>query len=214
MTLGQVLRRDRVSSCSRKTPSRGDLAERLAVGRARHGDRDRARRAVARQADDAHVVAEVLAAELRADAGLLRELEHLLPRARRRGSRGRARCPSVGQRVEVARRRELRRLQRELGRRAADDDGEVVRRARRGAERAHLLVEERAAGSRVEQRLGLLEQVALVGRAAALGHEQELVGVAVGRRRSRSGPAGWCRCSSPRTCRAAPSASSAGWRRA
>ena len=33
----------------------------------------------------------------------------------------------------------------------------------------------------VEQRLGLLEQQALVRRAAALGHEQELVRVAVGR---------------------------------
>ena len=58
-------------------PSRGDLRLDLAVGRARHADADRARRAVARQADHAHVVAEVLAAELRADAGLLRELEHL-----------------------------------------------------------------------------------------------------------------------------------------
>ena len=48
----------------------GDLAERLAVGRARHRERDRARRAVTRQADHAHVVAEVLAAELRADAEL------------------------------------------------------------------------------------------------------------------------------------------------
>ena len=81
-----------VSSCSRNTPSRGDLAERLAVGRARHRERDRARRAVARQPDHAHVVAEVLAAELRADAELLRELQHLLLRARRRGSRARARC--------------------------------------------------------------------------------------------------------------------------
>jgi hypothetical protein len=38
-----------------------------------------------------------------------------------------------------------------------------------------------AAALRVEQRLRLLEQEALVGRAAALGHEQELVLVAVGR---------------------------------
>ena len=45
------------------------------------------------------------------------------------------------QRVEVARRRELRGLQRELGRRAADHEREVVRRARGGAERAQLLVE-------------------------------------------------------------------------
>ena len=45
----------------------GDLAERLPVGRARDGQRDRAGGAVPRQPDHAHVVAEVLAAELRAD---------------------------------------------------------------------------------------------------------------------------------------------------
>ncbi len=36
--LGQVLARDRSRAASRNTPSRGDLAERLAVGRARHRD--------------------------------------------------------------------------------------------------------------------------------------------------------------------------------
>ena len=115
-------------------------------------------------------------------------------------SRSRKPWPSgepVGrQRVEVAGRGVLGRLQRELGRRAADDDGQVVRRAGGRAERAQLLVEEPQHRRAVQQRLGLLEQVALVGRAAALGHEQELVGVAAARRRARSGPGGWCRCSS------------------
>ena len=66
-----------------------------------------------------------------------------------------------------------------LGARAADHDREVIGRARGGAERAQLLVEEREQALRVQERLGLLVQVALVRRAAALGHEQELVGVAV-----------------------------------
>ncbi len=70
----------------------------------------------------------------------------------------------------------------------------------------------RMSARRVQQRLGLLEQVALVRRAAALGHEQELVRVAVGRVDLDLAPAGCCRCSPPRTCRAAPSASSAGSR--
>ena len=56
----------------------GDLRQRLAVRRAGHRDGDRARRAVARQPDHAHVVAEVLAAELGADADLAGQLEHLL----------------------------------------------------------------------------------------------------------------------------------------
>ena len=89
-----------------------------------------------------------------------------------------ARC---GQRVEIARRRELRRLERVLGRRSSDDDTEVIRRTRRGAECADLLVDPLGEARRVEQRLGLLEQQALVGRAAALGDEQESVLVAVDR---------------------------------
>ena len=156
----------------------GDLAERLTVGRAGHRHRHRAARPVAGQADDAHVVAEVLAAELGADPGALGELEHLAlevevaePVAGRRAGRR--------QRVEVVRRRQLGGLHGELGRRPADDDGEVVRRAGGGAERLHLLEQPRQQRLLVEQRLGLLEQVRLVGAAAALGDEQELVGVAV-----------------------------------
>ena len=56
----------------------GDLAERLAVGRAGDGDGDGERGAVAGEPDDADVVAEVLAAELRADAELAGQLEDLL----------------------------------------------------------------------------------------------------------------------------------------
>ena len=83
------------------------------------------------------------------------------------------------QRVEVVGRRQLGGLHGELGRRPADDDGEVVRRACRRAERLQLLEQPRQQRVLVEQRLGLLEQVRLVGAAAALGDEQELVGVAV-----------------------------------
>ena len=155
-----------------------DLAERLAIGRARHGDGDGARGAVARQADDAHVVAEVFAAELRAHARALREREHLgLERAIAEAAP--ERVALAGQRVEVARRRELGRLEAELRRRTADDDREVVRRTGGRAEAAQLRLDELHEARRVEQRLRLLEEQALVGRAAALRHEQQLVGVAV-----------------------------------
>ena len=158
----------------------GDLAERLAVGGARDGERDRARRAVAREPDHAHVVAEVLAAELRADAELLRELQHLLLELDVAEAAAEL-VAGARERVEVARRRELRGLQRLLGRRAADHEREVVRRARGGAERAQLLVEPAHQRVGIEERLRLLEQQALVGRAAALRHEEELVRVAVDR---------------------------------
>ena len=159
----------------------GDLAERLAVGAAADGHAHRAAGAVAGQADDAHVVAEVLAAELGADAGLLAELQHLLleldvaERVAELAALG-------GQAVEVAGAGQLGGLDRDLGAGAADDHGEVVRRAGGRAERLHLLEQPGQQRLLVEQRLGLLEQVALVGAAAALGHEQELVLVAVDRR--------------------------------
>ena len=72
----QVLRRIGLELLEEHAVGR-DLSQRLAIRRARHRQRDRARCPVARQADHAHVVAEVLAAELGADAELLREGEHL-----------------------------------------------------------------------------------------------------------------------------------------
>ena len=152
----------------------GDLAERLPVRRARHRDRDRARGAVPREAYDAHVVAEVLAAELRADPERLGQLEDLLLQLEVaeavRGQRALGR-----EVVEVVRRGVLRGLERELRRRTADHHGQVVRRAGGGAERADLLVEELQHPRRVQDRLRLLVEEGLVGRAAALGHEEELV---------------------------------------
>ena len=116
------------------------------------------------------------------------------------------------QRVEVARRRQLGHLERVLRGHPADDDGQVVGRAGRGAQRAQLLVEERRQPPRVQQRLRLLVEEGLVGRAAALGQHQELVlrRLAPARSTARPGRAGWCRCCArPRTTWA-PSASSAG----
>ena len=112
---------------------RGDLGLRLSICRAGHRNGDGQRSAVAGESNDADVVAEVLTAELCADADLLRELEDLLlefviaEAAARDGAFG-------GELVEVVRGRVLGRLHRELGRGTADDDREVVRRAGRGAE--------------------------------------------------------------------------------
>src|SRR5260221_949703 len=53
----------------------GDLAEDLTVGGTGDADADRHRGAVARQADDAHGMAEILSAELRADAALSAETQ-------------------------------------------------------------------------------------------------------------------------------------------
>ena len=119
-----------------------DLPQRLPVGRARHRDPHRAGGAVAREPDHPDVVAEVLPAELGADPEPPRHLVDL----RLEGevpepppvlvARGR-------QAVEVAGGGELGDLQRVLRRGAADHHGEVVGRARRGAERPDLLLQER-----------------------------------------------------------------------
>ena len=153
----------------------GDLAERLAVGRARHAEPDRQRSAVARQPDHAHVVAEIFAAELRADAERLR---HLLDLPLHLAiAEGMAVLGAVlRQRVVIFAGGELDRLHGHLGGGAADDDGEMVGRARRGAERQHLLLEERQQPIARQDRRRRLEQKRFVGRAAALGDEQKLVG--------------------------------------
>ena len=155
----------------------GDLAQRLPVGRARHGDGDGQRSAVARQADHPHVVAEVLATELRADVERAGQFQDLLlglgVADRVAGHR-----PFGGQGVQVAGAGVLRGLEGVLGAGAADDHSQVIRRAGSRAQLAQLLVEEPHECLGVQHRLGLLVQEGLVGRTATLGHDQELVGQA------------------------------------
>src|SRR3982750_1164108 len=71
--LGQVLRRGRLELLQEDSLG-GDPAQGLAVRGAGHRDRNRAGGAVPGQPDDPDVVAEVRAAELRADAELPGEL--------------------------------------------------------------------------------------------------------------------------------------------
>src|SRR5206468_1704449 len=75
--VGEVLRRVGLELLQEHAVAR-DLGLGLAIGRARHPDADRAARAVTRKSDHAYVVAEVLAAELCADAGALGEPQDLL----------------------------------------------------------------------------------------------------------------------------------------
>ena len=150
-----------------------DLGLGIAVGGTGDGESDRARSAVARQADDADVEGEPLAAELRTDAELMRDLEELgLERGVAEGAA--MLVAGRGQRVVVMGRGQLDGLHGRFGGRAADDEREVIRRARGGAERLHLLGQELDEGLRVQDGLGLLVEVALIGRTAALGDEEEL----------------------------------------
>ncbi len=154
----------------------GDLAHRLAVCGTGHADADRQRRAVARQADHADVVAEIFAAELGADTGRLGQLVDFLFHGEiaERMAEFRARCRQV---VEIARGGELHGLQVHFGGGAADDDRQVIGRAGGRAERQDLLLQELDQTVVGQKGRRALEQEGLVGRSAALGHEQELVGV-------------------------------------
>ena len=81
--------------------------------------------------------------------------------------------------VEVAARGELDGLEVELGRRSTNDECQVIRRTGRGADGLDVVLDELEQRRLVEQRLGLLVEVGLVGRTSALGDEQELVGIAL-----------------------------------
>jgi hypothetical protein len=158
-------------------PGARDLGQDLAIGRARDSEPHRARRPVARQADHAHIVREVLAPELGPDAGLVAELLHLLLELE--VAEGASELVARGrQRVQVTRARELHRLERELRRRAPDHERQVIGRAGGGAERSDLLGDEAEQRLRVQQRLGLLVEEGLVGRATPLGYEEQVVLVA------------------------------------
>src|SRR6516165_2539887 len=151
-----------------------DLAENLTVGRAGDADPDRQAGTMPRQPDHSYVMAEILAAELRADAKTAGKLEHVLfePTI----AVGLAILVALAwQRVEVAAAGELNRFQIHLGRSAADHDGQVVGRASGRPDGADFLVEELQQRLRVEYRPCLLIQKALVGRATAFGDEQKFV---------------------------------------
>ena len=122
-------------------------------------------------------MAEVTTPELRPDAQFTTHFQHLclhlqiaegLP----------VLVALLRQRVEVAGAGQLRHFEGVLGRGAADDDGQMIGRTSSGAEHAHLLIDEAAQTLGVEQRLGFLKQITFIGRAAPLGYEHQLVGLA------------------------------------
>ena len=154
----------------------GDLAHGLAVRGAGDGKADRQRCAMARQADHAHVVAEVLATKLGADACCLRQLVDLFFHLK--VTEGVTGFGALGrQAVEITCGCQLGGLQVHFGRGAADDDRQVVGRAGRRSERQDLFLQEVDHAIVGQQRRSALEQEGLVCGAAALGHEEELVRV-------------------------------------
>eukprot|EP00760_Papus_ankaliazontas_P009754 PhM_4_TR14128/c0_g1_i2/m.90838 len=147
----------------------------LAIGAAADTQTNRARRAVPGQTDDADLMGEILSTELRADATAAGDFEHFfLPLH----IAERVTCLSITgawKVVEEAAARELDRLQCLFRALTSDNHGNVVRRARGGAEVRHLLCQELNEALWVEHRFCFLVQKALVGAATTLGDEHQLV---------------------------------------
>ena len=133
-----------------------------------------------RKTDHAYIVGHILAAELCSESdfvGLLEQSCFELDVAE-----GTAGLIAAGrQTVIVMGGSQLHGEKVLLCRSAADHEGNVIRRAGCGAEALHLLHEERDEGTRIlDTGLGLLIEITLVGRAAALGHHKETVFVTLG----------------------------------
>ena len=156
-----------------------DFALDVAVGRAAHAETYGAGGAVAGQAHDADVVGKVFAAELGAETDVACLFEQAgLELKVAEGATGFV--ARGGERVVVVGGGELDGEHGLLGAGAADDNGDVVGRTSRGAEGFHLADEEGHEGVGVEDGLGFLIEVALVGRSAAFGDAEEVIFVALG----------------------------------
>ena len=100
------------------THPRGNLRQDLPVGAARHADADWQRGTVPGQPHHTNVMAEIFAAELRADAAVAGQSPGPVVPAPVSRNAWPALLPLVGKPVQPLRRGQLHRLQRQLGRRA------------------------------------------------------------------------------------------------
>ena len=125
---------------------------------------------MARQPDYPHVVTEIFAAELRADAEALRQFVNF-GLEREIAERVAVLAASRRQPIVIVGRAELDGLQSEFRRSSANDDGEMIGRAGRSAERQDFFLEKVDQPVMRQERGSPLKQVALIGGAAAFRHE-------------------------------------------
>ncbi|VTR70310.1 conserved hypothetical protein [Desulfosarcina cetonica] len=149
----------------------------VTIGAATDADADGTGSAVARQAHDPDIMTEVFPAELGPDAQLLGPHQQGFFHFQITETMA-ALATRDGQAVQVAGRGELDGLEVELRRGSAHHHGEVVGRAGRRTQGFHLGGQKIHERARIEDRLGFLIQVGLVGRAAALGDKKKFVGIA------------------------------------
>ena len=113
------------------------------------------------QAHHAHIMAEILAAELRPDAKVLRELMHF--RFQLRIAEGMAgKIARIRQRIQPFRTGQLHGFQCCFRAGAANDNRQVIGRAGAGAECLDLLFQKRKQLWLIKHSAGLLEQEGLI----------------------------------------------------
>ena len=155
-----------------------DFALDVAVGRAAHTKTHRARSTVTRQANHADVVGKVFTTKLSTKTNFVSFFEQAFLEFYIAESATGLIARSGERIVEVSRSQ----FHGEHGlfcTRSADDDGDVIRRTSRGAEGLHLSHEERHEGVGVEDSLGFLIEITLIGRAPTFGDTEEVIFVAV-----------------------------------
>ena len=151
-----------------------DFALDVSVSRATHSEADGATCAVAGKTDDADVVGKGFAAELCAQSNFVCLFEQFFFEFD--VAEG-ASCfvAGGGQVVIVVCGSQLHCQQVLFGGGASDDEGDVIGRAGCSSEALHLVHEEGHERFRVQNCLGLLVEIGLVGRATAFGDAEEMI---------------------------------------
>ena len=155
-----------------------DFALDVAVGRATHTKTYGARSTVARKANHADVVGKVFTTKLRTKTNLASffkqaSFEFYITES------ATSFISSSGEGIVEVSRSQFHGEHGLFRARTADDDGDVIRRTSRSAKSLHLTDEERHEGVGVEDCLGFLIEITLVGRTTTFGDAKEMIFVAV-----------------------------------
>ena len=156
-----------------------DLRLDITVGRAADAHTYGARSAMTRHTDHTDIVGEILTAELSSESDIVGGVEEFLLEFDISESVAILIALS-GEIVVILHRGLLDSGEVGFGRSAADDESDMIGRTSGSAESLHLLDKERHESLLIKDSLSLLIEISLIGRAATLSHEEELILIALG----------------------------------
>ena len=156
-----------------------DLRLDITVGRAADAHTYGARSAMTRHTDHTDIVGEILTAELSSESDIVGGVEEFLLEFDISESVAILIALS-GEIVVILHRGLLDSGEVGFGRSTADDESDMIGRTSGSAESLHLLDKERHESLLIKDSLSLLIEISLIGRAATLSHEEELILIALG----------------------------------